>query len=104
MSDPQSQHLIESKYAESIIAGYKSSYDHIEIHGVRNLSAPDDPDGTQYEVDDDTPELYSVYLHCSAGGIECVGDFSKHSMAMKYAEELSELYQWHITNYCSYDE
>lgn len=104
MSDMQSQHLIDSKYAERIIAGDTSSYDHIEIHGVRNLNEPDDPDGTQYEVDDDNPELYSVYLHCVAGGVDFVGDFSKHSMAMDYAEELSAIYKWHISNYCNYEE
>ena len=103
MSHSQSQELINSKYAESIIAGKPASYDQIEIHGVINLNEPDDPDGTQYVVEDDNPEIYSVYLHCVEGGIECVGDFSTHSMAMDYAKELSATYRWQISNYCNYD-
>lgn len=104
MPDMQLQNIVDSKYAESIIAGDIRGYDTIEIHGVRDLNPPDDPAGTHFEIDDDNPELYSVYLHCVDGGIECVGDFSKHSMAMEYAGELSVRYQWPISNYCSYEE
>ena len=103
MPDVQSQDVIESQYAESIIAGNSASYDYIEIHGVRNLNEPGDP-GTQYVVDDDNPQLYSVYLHCIGGGIECVGDFSTPAMAINYAEELSAVYQWPIANYGKCDE
>jgi len=95
---------VNSRYADSIIAGNPSDYDAIEVHGVCNLNDANDPDGTHYEVDDDNPELYSVYLHCVGGGIECVGDFSKHVMAMNYAEELSDQYQWYISNYCNCEE
>jgi len=95
---------VNSRYADSIIAGNPSAFDAIEVHGVRNINDADHPDGTHYEVDDENPELYSVYLHCVGSGIECVGDFSKHLMAMNYAEELSDLYPWRISNYCSYEE
>lgn len=103
MSDIQSQPLFDSKYADSIITS-PAHYNRIEVHGVRNLNEPDDPAGTHYEVDDDNPELYSVYLHLVEGGVECVGDFSTHSMAMDYAGELSATYQWQISNYCNYEE
>lgn len=95
--------VVNSRYADSIIAGDPSQYDAIEVHGVRNINDPDDPDGTHYEVDDEDPELYSAYLHCVGGGIECVGDFSSHSLAMGYAHELSAQYQWRISSHCSYD-
>ncbi len=59
---------VNSRYADSIIAGNPASYDAIEVHGVRNINAPDESKETHYEVDDENPELYSVYLHCVGGG------------------------------------
>ena len=44
---------VNSRYADTIIAGNPSAYDAIEVHGVRNITDADDPDGTHYEVDDD---------------------------------------------------
>lgn len=90
---------VNSKYADSIIAGNPSNYDAIEVHGVRNINDPDDPDGTHYEVDDENTELYSVYLHCIGGGIECVGDFSSNALAEEYASELSVLYSWKVLHF-----
>jgi hypothetical protein len=90
---------VNSKYADSIIAGNPSNYYAIEVHGVRNINDADDPDGTHYEVDDENPELYSVYLHCAGGGIECVGDFSTHELALAYANELSSMYSWRVMDF-----
>ncbi|PUA30429.1 MAG: hypothetical protein B0W54_08025 [Cellvibrio sp. 79] len=95
--------LVNDRYAENIIKGIPTRYDTIEVHGVCNLNEEDDPAGTYYVIDDENPEIYSVYLHCIEGGVESVGDFSKHSMAVEYAEELSSQYQWYISNYCSHD-
>lgn len=95
--------LVNDRYAENIIKGLPGRYDAIEVHGVCNLNEEDDPEGTYYVIDDENPEIYSVYLHCIEGGVKSVGDFSKHSMAMDYAEELSSQYQWRISNYCSYE-
>ena len=67
--------LVKDRYAENIIAGDPTRYDAIEVHGVRNLNDDDDPDGTHYVIDDEDPILYSIYLHCIEGGIECAGDF-----------------------------
>ncbi|UUA74248.1 hypothetical protein [Cellvibrio sp. QJXJ] len=96
--------LVNDHYAESIIKGVPTWYDAIEVHGVVNLNEEDDPEGTYYVIDDENPELYSVYLHCTEGGIESVGDFSKHAMAMEYAEELSSQYQWPVSNCCSCED
>lgn len=90
---------VNSRYADSIIAGNPSAYDAVEVHGVRNLNNSDDPDGTHYEVDDESPELYSVYLHCVGGGIECVGDFSTHEQALFYANELAAMYTWRVMDF-----
>lgn len=90
---------VKSQYADSIIAGNPSNFDAIEVHGVRNINDADDPDGTHYEVDDENPELYSVYLHCIEGGIECVGDFSSNALAEEYASELSVLYSWKVLHF-----
>ena len=87
---------IDSRYADSIIGGNPQLYDALEIHGVRNLNDEDDPDGTHYEVDDENPVLFSVYVHCVAGGIECIGDFSTHELATSYANEISATYNWAV--------
>lgn len=90
---------VNSKYADPIIAGNPFNYDAIEIHGVRNINDSDDPDGTHYEIDDENPELYSVYLHCVGGSIECVGNFSSNALAEEYASELSVLYLWKVLHF-----
>lgn len=92
--------VVDSRYADTIIAGVPSRYDAIEVHGVRNLNHEDDEEGTHYEVDDENPELYSVYLHCIEGGIECIGDFSTLTLATGYADEISKLYQWQVFCFC----
>lgn len=84
------------RYADSIIKENSSDFDGIEIHGVRNLHAPDDPAGTCYEIDNDEPEMISVYVHCVEGGIECVGDFGSYDLASSYAKELSNQFHWPI--------
>lgn len=90
---------VNSRYAESIIAGNPSAYDAIEVHGVRNINDPNDSDETHYEIDDENPELYSVYLHCINSGTECVGDFSTHENALAYAKELSSMYSWEVSDF-----
>lgn len=90
---------VNSRYADSIIGGNPSAYDAIEVHGVRNINDPNDSDETHYEVDDENPELYSVYLHCVSGGTECVGDFSTHELALTYANELSVMYSWRAMDF-----
>lgn len=99
--EPGSCSLINSKYAESIIAGEVTKYNGLEVHGVRDVNAnKDSSEGTCYEVDDDQPELYSVYVHLVSGGVDCVGDFSLLLNAEKYARELSSLYSWPISIFC----
>jgi hypothetical protein len=90
---------LNDRYADSIIKDKSSDFDAVEIHGVRNLHAPDDPAGTRYEIDNDDPEMISVYVHCVEGGIDCVGDFGSYVLASAYAKELSNQYNWPIYDY-----
>lgn len=101
VSDYSTPATVNDRYAENIIQGEPTRYDAIEVHGVCNLNEDDDPEGTYYVIDNENPEIFSVYLHCAEGGIESVGDFSKPCMAMEYAEELSSRYQWPVSNYCN---
>lgn len=87
---------VNSKYAESIIQNQPDLYDAIELHGVRNINDDSSEEGTHFVVDDESPEQFSVYLHCKEGGLECVGDFTDYSKATAYAEELSQEYNWKI--------
>jgi hypothetical protein len=92
---------VNSWYADSIIGGNPSAYDAVEVHGVRNINDPNDSEETHYEIVDlgDEPELYSVYLHCVDGGIECVGDFSAYEHALAYANELASTYSWKVMDF-----
>lgn len=90
--------ILNERYADSIIKN-PADYDGIEIHGVRNLNAPDDPAGTMCEVDDETPEFFSVYAHCVYGGVECIGDFGTRALAEQYGREIAQKYGWPVTNY-----
>lgn len=90
---------VNSRYADAIIDGNPSAYDAIEVHGVRNISEPNDPNGTCFEVDNENPELYSVYLHLVVGGVECVGDFSTHEKALVYADELASAHSWEVSDF-----
>lgn len=87
---------VNSKYADSIIQNQPELYDAIELHGVRDINDNCSEEGTHFVVDDESPEQFSVYLHCKEGGVECVGDFSDYSNATAYAEELSQQYNWKI--------
>ena len=87
-------------YAESIITN-PADYDGLEIHGVRNifdeLSQSERGAVSQYEVDNDNPEFYSVYAHLGpqhSGGVECIGDFATRAEAQRYAEEIAAKYGW----------
>jgi len=97
-SDELDNH-IDERYANDIINGRPELYDAIEIHGVRNAHNADDADGTCFEVDDENPEQFSLYLHIVSGGVECVGDFSTRELANQYAEELSKQYKWKVHDF-----
>lgn len=92
---------VNGRYADAIIDGNPSAYNAIEVHGVRNINEPNDPDGTCYEIVDfgDEPEIYSVYLHLVDGGIECVGDYSIHENALAYANDLAITYSWGVQDF-----
>ena len=95
-------------YAESIIRN-PADYDALEVHGVRDLmpahqkdmgnSYNADRDGTMCEVDDDSPEFFSVYAHLAQNGVECIGDFPTLALAIVYAKTISAQYRWPVYVY-----
>lgn len=86
----------EDQFAGSIIAGHEDHYDALEIHGVRNRYSENDPRGTNFEIDEANPEMYSVYVHLKVGGVDAVGDFGRYERARQYASRLSADYGWPI--------
>ena len=80
-------------YAPKVIAGEPERFEAIEIEGVR------EEDG-HCEVDNVTPEFFSVYLRLKPDGDDvgarCVGDFETHAEAVAYAENLACRYGWQI--------
>lgn len=91
--------VLNDRYGDSIIGNNHDRYDAIEIHGVRDHNSPGDPNGTCCEVDNENPQFFSVYVHLKEGGIECVGDFSTHDLAVLYANELAEKYHWPVNDF-----
>lgn len=85
------------RYATAVVGDKPEYFDAIEIQGVREVEAmiEDSKIGTHktdttYTIDNDNPDSFSVYLHLIEGGVECVGDFSRHRHAQTYALELSD--------------
>lgn len=91
--------VINDGYAETIIGDRAHDYDALEIQGVCDIGDPNDPNGTCCEVDNDNPQFFSVYAHLVRGGVECVGDFGTHALALKYARILRIQYGWTIFDY-----
>lgn len=78
-------------YADTIVLN-AADFDAVEVHPVSLWQNPDDPSGTYCEVcdeDTDTPDFWSAYVHCVAGGVECVGDFATYDEADAYAREVA---------------
>ena len=90
---------LNDRYAGTIIKDSPEDYDALEIQGVRDFHAPNDPQGTCVEVDNEDPQFFSVYAHLVAGGVECVGDFGSHALADAYAKDLAMQYSWPIHDY-----
>ncbi|MGF6604025.1 hypothetical protein P3T23_008780 [Paraburkholderia sp. GAS448] len=80
-------------YAPQVIARRTERFEGIELEGVREA------DG-HCEVDNETPEFFSVYLRLKPEGDDvgarCVGDFETHGEATAYAESLARQYGWRI--------
>lgn len=91
---------MNDRYADAVDFN-PNEYDAIEIHGVRDFSPPGDTSGTCCEVCDDDPQFFSVYGHCKAGGVECLGDHGRYLLAVSYAVELSGKYTWPIYDHVS---
>lgn len=87
---------VNDRYAESILSFCTHMYDAIEIHGVRDKLAGSGAEGTDFEIDNENPQLFSVYVHATEGGVDAVGDHSTYALAAEYARELSAKFQWTI--------
>lgn len=64
----------------------RADYDNVEVAPCAYLE-----DGVTVERIDDPsikPDFWSVYLHCTWGGVECVADFATEAEADAYAETL----------------
>ena len=81
-----------AKYGHTIIGTRVDQYDAFEIHGVRDLNLGNAEAGTQFEVEFENPEMYSVYAHLKDGEVECVGDMPTHALAVDYADLMSKRY------------
>lgn len=91
--------IFSRDYDPTLPGWYPKNFDAIEVHGVADLG-PDGHGGTLCEMDDENPQFYSVYLHLTGGGVDCVGDFSDFADANDYARELGDLYHWPIPYIC----
>lgn len=77
-------------FAESVITD-PSLYDAVEVAPVLAWENPDDPTDTLCEVcDADEASFWSAYVHCRAGGVECIGDFADEQAAVDYANTIAK--------------
>lgn len=86
-------------YATEAIDGTPERFDAIEIQGVREEIDLIDSAKSCCEVDNQTPQFFSVYLHEVEGGVTCVADLATHELAVAYAEQLAARYDWAIYDY-----
>lgn len=66
-----------------------ADYDALEVSGVANLNDGDDDTTYCEPCSDDVADFWSVYAHCLAGGVICIGDFETPALANAYADALS---------------
>lgn len=90
---------VHDRYAESVLRDTEALYDRLEVHGVRDQLAGTGNSETCFEVDNDNPQLFSVYAHMIEGGMDAVGDFSRYEHAEAYARELAAQYGWPVSDY-----
>lgn len=101
MQDQDGDVQTAKRYAESVIGDNAANYDGIEIQHLSNRG--------RECLDNDIPEAFSVFVHlkpegvdesgADIGGVECVGDFATHPLAVEYANELSEKYGWVVRDF-----
>jgi len=73
-----------------------SQFDSLEIHGMVNI------DEDYSEVDDDTPEFFSLFVHHMYGdGQQCIGDFCNLDDAARLGSNISDLCGWPLTVSCA---
>lgn len=84
-----------STYADDVIAGAPEKFDAIEVSGVTETQ---DGDQSVCERTADNPQFFSIYLHQVEGGVQCVADLETRDKALAYAKELSDKYDWPVTD------
>lgn len=87
-----------SRFFDEVVGENLDEYNGIEVHGVRETG--DEGGVIACEIDDKNPGFYSVYAHCSEGGIDCVGNFSEIDLARDYALEIRTQTGWPVTDFC----
>ncbi len=101
LTEEEQVFVLNDRYGDTIIGERHAEYDALQIHGVRDLNLPGNPEGSCCEVDNENPQFFSVYAHMKEGGVECVGDFATRALAEAYAKELATQYNWPIHNYAT---
>ncbi|MBR8085590.1 hypothetical protein KDX23_22910 [Burkholderia vietnamiensis] len=90
---------MDERFADAIIGSRPERFDALEIQGVREFVDPSNSNASFCEVDNESPQFFSVYAHFRTGGVECVGDHGTHALAAAYANALSEAHGWPIYDY-----
>lgn len=81
--------------------GWKMPLSEIEINdydGVEVAPCVSDGEGGMERCDDiegAIPDIWSVYLHCVEGGVECIADFTTEKEANAYGEVMENLLEQH---------
>lgn len=86
--------VTESRLAREVIStAGADAFDAIEISGCMFVAGDCVEPCTN---PDDVPAFFSVYLHWTTGGVECVGDFATAERARAYAGQIRDAFGWPI--------
>lgn len=96
--EPHDSEILDlaDRYADTIIGNQIDTYVCLEIRGVRMKRSVDVPGDRFCEVDDETPQFYSVFAGNSEGDMDCIGDFSSADKAREYASGIGARHNWPI--------
>jgi len=94
---------LADRYGDVVLASRGDAFDSLEIQGVREDHQPRSESGSYMEVDNVSPQAYSVYARLKRDGdncgVECIGDFASHTNATTYAAELAAMHAWSVHDY-----
>lgn len=81
----------KEEFAEKTIADEPDAFSHVEVNGVEFVGE------NSVDINNQDPDIYSVYLRYSEGGCVCIADFDTRDEAVTYATKLAEKHEMQLS-------